>query len=56
MDLHDLKKNMVNCEEVLALYLRECSIQVNAQYYTKILTFVLMFRNCLNIYGWQKLA
>ena len=46
------KKNMLNCEELFCIYLREVSTQVNETYYSRIMQFVLMFRDCLNMYGW----
>lgn len=46
------KKNMLNCDELMSIYLRECSAQVNASYYETIIQFLLMFRDCLNMYGW----
>ena len=50
------KRNMLNCEQIFTLYLREFSSLVNETYYKKLMTFVLLFRDCLNIYGWQKRA
>ncbi|CDW73448.1 UNKNOWN [Stylonychia lemnae] len=51
------KKNMLNCEQIFTLYLREFSFITNPSYYTNtLLKFILMFRQCLNIYGWQKRA
>jgi hypothetical protein len=47
---------MLNCEELIAIYLRECSTMVNEGYYSTIMQFILMFRDCLNMYGWQKRA
>ena len=48
------KKNMLNCEQIFTLYLREFSAMANELYYQKMITFILLFRECLNIYGWQK--
>ena len=50
------RKNMLNCESLLCIYLRECSTQVNEVYYSQMMQFLLMFRDCLNLYGWQKRA
>lgn len=50
------KKNMLNCEQIFTLYLREFSYMINENFYRKLLTFILLFRECLNIYGWQKRA
>ena len=46
------KKNMLNCEELFAIYMREVSEQVNETYYSTVMQFMLMFRDCLNMYGW----
>ena len=50
------KKNMLNCDQVFTLYVREFSFMVNESFYRKLLIFILLFRECLNIYGWQKRA
>lgn len=50
------RKNMLNCEQLFGLYLREVASQVNQKYYSQMVQFVLMFRDCLNQYGWQKRA
>lgn len=47
---------MLNADEIFALYLRDCSQMVNDKYYSQIMQFMLMFADCLNIYGWQKRA
>jgi len=52
----ECKKNMLNCEQIFTLYLREFSTMVNEVFYSKLITFILLFRECLNIYGWQKRA
>ena len=46
----------MSCETLLSLYLREFSSVVNDMFYANMVQFVLMFRDCLNIYGWQKKA
>lgn len=52
LGMSEPKKNMLNCDELMAIYLRECSAQVNASYYETMVQFLLMFRDCLNMYGW----
>ena len=47
---------MLNADEIFSLYLRDCSQMVNSSYYSQIVQFILMFTDCLNIYGWQKRA
>lgn len=50
------KKNMLNCEQIFTLYLREFSYITNEMFYRKLLIFIILFRECLNIYGWTKRA
>lgn len=50
------KRNSLCAEQHFAIYLRECSQLVNSNYYRQIMQFVLMFSDCLNIYGWHKRA
>lgn len=47
-------KDKLTCDEVFALYLRHVSKQVNESYYRTVLRFVLLYRECLNEYGWLK--
>ena len=47
---------MLSCDEALTAYLRDVSSKTNAEFYEKALYFVLLYRECLNQYGWQKLA
>ena len=54
--MSESKKNLLNCEQIFTLYLREFSPMINEGYYRKVLTLVLLFRECLNLYGWQKRA
>ena len=42
------------CDEIFCLYLREVSRKVNENYYRTILRFVLLYRECMNEYGWIK--
>lgn len=53
--LNESKKNMMNCDQVFAFYLRELALGLNSIYYShKLLKFILFFRDCLNQYGWHK--
>lgn len=55
--LAETKRNMMNCEQIFTLYLREFSQMLNSSFYSqKLLKFIIFFRDCLNIYGWQKRA
>lgn len=39
-------------DEVLALYLFQISKLVNYKYYLVVLTFVISYRECFEVYGW----
>ena len=54
LEMSEEDKDQVTCDEVFALYLRHVSKQVNEQYYRNVLRFVLLYRECLNEYGWLK--
>ena len=42
-------------DEIFALYLFRLSNRVNEEYWRKsALPFVILFRECLNEYGWSK--
>ena len=43
-------------DEVLAIYLFEVSKIVNSQYYLTVLKFVIEYRECFEIHGWQKVG
>lgn len=48
---------MLDCNQIFAIYFRHCSQHLNAHcYQNQMLPFVLMFHDCLNQYGWYKLA
>jgi len=44
----------MTCDEVFCLYLRDVCKKVNESYYRTILRFVLLYRECMNEYGWIK--
>lgn len=49
-DRQDMK-----ADEILALYLYRLSNRINAEYWrSSALPFVMLFRECLNEYGWGK--
>lgn len=50
---HDKEKCM-SWDEVFALYLREVSRVVNPDVYKNVLKFILLYRECINEFGWQK--
>ena len=47
---------MMSCDEIFTNYLREASARVNGEFYDRMLYFTLLYRECLNSYGWTKLA
>jgi len=46
--------NIQTCDEVFAKYLEEVALKVNETYFKLISKFVMMYRECLNKYGWLK--
>ena len=54
MKLDEEQKDNITCDEVFCLYLREVSKQVNESYYKQVIRFILLYRECINEYGWQK--
>ena len=49
------QRKELNWDEVWGIYLREVSQKVNAKFYKTLLKFVILFRECWNEYGWQKI-
>ena len=47
---------MLSCDEAFTAYLRDVASQTNIEFYSKVSQFILLYRDCLNHYGWQKLA
>jgi hypothetical protein len=54
MEMSEEDKDKLTCDEIFAMYLRHVSKQVNETYYRTVLRFVLLYRECLNEYGWLK--
>ncbi len=48
------EKDFITCEEVFCLYLRDICKKVNENYYRTVMRFVLLYRECMNEYGWIK--
>lgn len=48
------EKDMMSCDEVFCMYLREVAKQVNETYYKQCLRFILLYRECTNECGWLK--
>lgn len=53
-EMTEEQKDQLSCDEVFCLYLRHVSKLVNENYYRNALRFVLLYRECLNEYGWLK--
>jgi hypothetical protein len=54
--LSENKRNLLCCDQLFAVYLRDCSQFCNKATYLQLLTFTLMFHDALNQYGWQRRA
>jgi hypothetical protein len=52
--MNEEQKDAMTCDEVFSMYLREVSKRVNESYYKTCLRFILLYRECLNEYGWLK--
>ena len=48
------EKDKMTCDDIFCMYLRHVSKLVNENYYKQCLRFVLLYRECLNEYGWLK--
>ncbi len=47
---------MLSADEILGLYLRDVASKTNEMFYRMMIRFILLYRECLNDYGWQKKA
>ena len=47
---------MLCADDVFSLYLRHVGRHTSAEFMRVVLHFVLLYRECLNRYGWQKVA
>ena len=54
MKMTEEEKDMLSCDEIFSLYLRDICKMVNENYYKTCLRFVLLYRECLKEYGWLK--
>lgn len=54
VQMEEERKDDLCCDEIFSLYLRDLSKIVNESYYKTILRFVILYRECLNEYGWLK--
>ena len=54
--LPDEERWKISCDEVFGIYLYEASKKINPEYYKILLRFIILYRECLNRYGWEKKA
>ncbi len=47
---------MLSADEILGQYLRDVASKTNELFYRMMIRFILLYRECLNEYGWQKKA
>ena len=47
-------KELMTCDDILCMYLRDVCKRVCPEYYKNVLRFVFLYRECLNEYGWIK--
>ena len=54
-NLNESDRSDMKVDEILALFLYRLSVRTNTSYWRKaVLPFVILFRECLNEYGWSK--
>ena len=54
--MKEQNKVLLSQDEVFAIFLREISQKVNDTFYKTMVKFILLYRDCLNEYGWTKRA
>lgn len=52
--LTEEQKYYMTIDDVFCVYLRTVSKKVNLNFYKLILKFVILYRECINKYGWKK--
>lgn len=53
-EMSETHKDTLTCDEVFCMYLREICKNVNERWYKQCLRFVLLYRECINEFGWLK--
>lgn len=53
-EMSEQQKDSMTCDEVFCMYLREVCKNVNENCYKQCLRFVLLYRECINEFGWLK--
>lgn len=46
----------MSADEVFGVYLRDVASKTNEMFYRMMMRYVMLYRECLNEYGWQKRA
>ena len=49
-----MERQDLTCDEIFGIYLTHASKCANLDYYKTVLKFVLLYRSCLNEYGWER--
>ena len=47
---------MINIDDIFSIYLRDIASKTNEAFYRTMVKFVVLYRDCINEYGWQKKA
>ena len=53
-EMSEHQKDQMTCDEIFCMYLRDVCKNVNEQCYKQCLRFVLLYRECINEFGWLK--
>ena len=53
-EMSEVQKDAMTCDEVFCMYLRDVSKNINENCYKQCLRFILMYRECINEFGWLK--
>jgi hypothetical protein len=54
--LTEEQRVMLSADDIFTLYLGHVSQLVNSEFIKTVLHYIIMYRDCLNQYGWQKVA
>ena len=54
--LTEEQRVMLSADEVMTLYLIHVGKHTNVDFIRVVLQYILLYRDCLNQYGWQKVA
>jgi len=49
-------ETLLTCDEVFCEYLKEVAKVTNPDYFGIVVKFIILFRECLNEYGWSKFS